>query len=93
MRSCWEVNTGRCRQELNDDRWAQVTALDFLQEDRHLNLSPILFIGTARGVMSMYPFSNASKVQLSHSKIFQLLTSFFLGLQPTGIIYGKGLRL
>ncbi|KAK0442622.1 WD40-repeat-containing domain protein [Armillaria borealis] len=66
---CWEVNTGRCRQELNDDRWAQVTALDFLQEDRHLNLSPILFIGTGRGVVSMYPFSNASKTS-SMAKVF-----------------------
>ncbi|KAJ7165162.1 quinon protein alcohol dehydrogenase-like superfamily [Mycena filopes] len=52
----WDVESGGCLQELRDPRWGQITALSWLPEEPEN--SAVLFIGTGRGVVSTYPFSN-----------------------------------
>ncbi|KAJ7165252.1 hypothetical protein C8R46DRAFT_1035857 [Mycena filopes] len=52
----WDIEAGECLQELRDSRWGQITALSWLGE--RLGTPPTLFVGTGRGVVSTYPFSN-----------------------------------
>ncbi|KAJ7153752.1 hypothetical protein C8R46DRAFT_1042134 [Mycena filopes] len=52
----WDLEEGECLQELRDPQWGQITALSWLPE--HIEKAPVLFIGTGRGVVSTYPFSN-----------------------------------
>ncbi|KAJ7711805.1 WD40-repeat-containing domain protein [Mycena metata] len=52
----WDVGSGECLQELRDPQWGQITALSWLPEQ--LEKPPVLFIGTGRGVVSLYPFAN-----------------------------------
>lgn len=51
----WDVQAGKCLQELVDPQWGQITALSWLPEQT--DKAPVLFIGTGRGVVSAYPFS------------------------------------
>ncbi|KAJ7175594.1 hypothetical protein C8R46DRAFT_1030634 [Mycena filopes] len=54
----WDLSIGggRLQQELRDPQWGQITALSWLSEK--IDKSPVLLIGTGRGVVSTYPFSN-----------------------------------
>ncbi|KAJ7730564.1 WD40-repeat-containing domain protein [Mycena metata] len=54
----WTIETGECFQELRDPRWGQITALSWLPGQFQVDESAVLFIGTGRGVVSTYPFSN-----------------------------------
>ncbi|THU87456.1 WD40 repeat-like protein [Dendrothele bispora CBS 962.96] len=60
---CWDLQTGECVQELRDARWGQITTLCLLTKVPLLNLSsPVMFIGTGRGYLSMFSFSRRSRV-------------------------------
>ncbi|KAJ7153140.1 WD40-repeat-containing domain protein [Mycena crocata] len=55
----WDVLSGDCHQELTDARWGQVTNLTLL--DNSPTESPVLFIGTGRGLVSAYPWSRMNQ--------------------------------
>ncbi len=54
----WDLDQGECIQVLRDERWGQITALNTYDHDQ----STFLFVGTGRGVVSMFPLSNRTKV-------------------------------
>ncbi|KAK0222470.1 WD40-repeat-containing domain protein [Armillaria nabsnona] len=53
----WDLDQGECIQVLRDERWGQITALNTYDCDQ----SMFLFVGTGRGVVSIFPLSNRTK--------------------------------
>ncbi|KAK0463371.1 WD40-repeat-containing domain protein [Armillaria novae-zelandiae] len=53
----WDLDKGECIQELRDERWGQIMALNTYQHDQ----SMFLFVGTGRGVVSIFPLSNQTE--------------------------------
>ncbi|KAK0214616.1 WD40-repeat-containing domain protein [Armillaria nabsnona] len=54
----WDLDQGECIQVLRDERWGQITALNTYDCDQ----SMFLFVGTGRGVVSIFPLSNRTKM-------------------------------
>jgi WD40 repeat protein len=55
----WDVRSGDCHQELTDPSWGQITNLTLL--DTLAGQS--LFVGTGRGVVSVFPWNTRAKVR------------------------------
>ncbi|KAJ6560211.1 WD40-repeat-containing domain protein [Mycena capillaripes] len=53
----WDVRSGDCQQELNDASWGQITNLSSLDNVAGLSL----FVGTGRGVVSVFPWNTRAK--------------------------------
>ncbi|KAJ7148277.1 hypothetical protein C8R46DRAFT_1044825 [Mycena filopes] len=66
----WDVAEGECLQELRDPQWGQITALSWLPD--HIEQAPVIFIGTGRGVVSTYPFSNERTQTFTTVAVFML---------------------
>ncbi|KAJ7177772.1 WD40-repeat-containing domain protein [Mycena filopes] len=53
----WDVHSGKCRQELKDPHWGQITCLSLMREISGQSPNLDLFVGTGRGVVSIYPWN------------------------------------
>ncbi|KAJ7464952.1 WD40-repeat-containing domain protein [Mycena galericulata] len=54
----WDVLSGDCYQELREPHWGQITNLSLMQDGAG---SLDLFVGTGRGVVSVYPWNQQSQ--------------------------------
>ncbi|KAJ7033320.1 WD40-repeat-containing domain protein [Mycena alexandri] len=55
----WNVQSGGCQQELRDSHWGQITCLNLMRDSSSQALD--LFIGTGRGVVSVYPWNQQTR--------------------------------
>ncbi|KAJ7197658.1 WD40-repeat-containing domain protein [Mycena pura] len=62
----WDVRSGNCHQELTDSRWGQITNLSLLESESSTD-TPVLFVGTGRGFVSVYPWTKRNKQFMRHS--------------------------
>ncbi|KAJ7713916.1 WD40-repeat-containing domain protein [Mycena metata] len=68
----WDVYTNKCVQKLHSPRWGQITALSWLKLSATSEANAVLFIGTGRGVVSAYPFSDKSNQLSTTTAVFRL---------------------
>ncbi|KAJ6497229.1 quinon protein alcohol dehydrogenase-like superfamily [Mycena vitilis] len=52
----WDIRSGDCLQELKDTSWGQILNLSLLVD----TIGQLLFVGTARGVVSIFPWEPVS---------------------------------